>query len=118
MNVIKYNMTTFQKFYFNNLPKYLIIHHYLYLPVNKIFGLCPTGTFQTSNKIKDAFNVLPELKLTRQINWPGGVTPLSVPLCGFHVKFKLLKSILPVVNMFILLTINSNRTILRLLYVL
>ena len=64
-----------------------------YLPIiiqqaasnDKIFGLCPIGTFQTSSKIKDSFDVLPELKLIRQIDWPEGSIPLSTPLCGFKV---------------------------------
>ena len=53
---------------------------------DKIFGLCPTGTFQTSSQQKDSSNVLPDLKLTRDINWPGGSIPLSTPLCGFEVR--------------------------------
>ena len=52
----------------------------------KLFGLCPTGTFQTSSKHKESFYVLPELKLSRNIDWPGGSVPLSTPLCGFEVR--------------------------------
>ena len=59
----------------------------------KIFGLCPTGTFQTSSKHKESFYVLPELKLSRNIDWPGGVVPLSTPLCGFEVRIAMIDTI-------------------------
>ena len=59
----------------------------------KSFGLCPTGTFQTSSKHKESFYVLPELKLSRNIDWPGGSVPLSTPLCGFKVRNAIIDTI-------------------------
>ena len=58
----------------------------------KLFGLCPTGTFQTSSKHKESFYVLPELKLSRNIDWPGGLVPLSTPLCGFEVRIAIIRT--------------------------
>ena len=51
----------------------------------KHYGLCPTGTFQKSSATKDSLFTLPELRLTRSIDWPGSSVPRAVPLCGFEV---------------------------------
>ena len=54
---------------------------------NGSFSLQPQQPhYQTSSQQKDSSNVLPDLKLTRNIHWPGGSMPLSTPLCGFEVK--------------------------------
>ena len=53
----------------------------------KHYGLCPTGTFQKSSGSKNSLFTLPELQLTRNIDWPGSSVPRAVPLCGFEVQY-------------------------------